>query len=89
MIQAYLACVAFADHCVGTLIDALEAGPIASNTVVVLWSDHGYHLGEKSRMGKTALRDESASASNIRAGRPEAGTGQGFSGPHPESPLTP
>ncbi|MEZ5274794.1 MAG: sulfatase [Opitutaceae bacterium] len=58
MIQAYLACVAFADHCIGALIDALNSGPHAADTVVILWSDHGYHLGEKSRMGKTALWDE-------------------------------
>jgi len=58
MIQAYLACVAFADFCVGELLDGLRAGPHADNTIVILWSDHGYHLGEKSRMGKTALWDE-------------------------------
>lgn len=58
MIQAYLACVAFADHCVGTLLEALESGPHADDTIVIVWSDHGYHLGEKSRMGKTALWDE-------------------------------
>jgi arylsulfatase A-like enzyme len=58
MIQAYLACVAFADFCVGALLDALDASIHAESTVVVLWSDHGYHLGEKSRMGKAALWDE-------------------------------
>ena len=58
MVQAYLACVAFADFCVGRLLDALDNSPHADNTVVILWSDHGYHLGEKARMGKTALWEE-------------------------------
>ena len=45
-LQAYLASTAFVDHCVGTVIDALARGPHADNTLVVLWSDHGFHLGD-------------------------------------------
>ena len=44
-VQAYLASISYADAQVGRLIDALEAGPYADNTIVVLWSDHGWHLG--------------------------------------------
>ena len=51
-IQGYLASIAFADAMVGRVIDALESGPNADNTIVVLWSDHGWHLGEKQHWQK-------------------------------------
>ncbi len=41
VVQAYLACIAFVDHQVGTILNALEKSPYADNTIVVLWSDHG------------------------------------------------
>ncbi len=50
--KAYLACVSFVDAQVGRLLDALDAGPNAGNTIVVLWGDHGWHLGEKQHWGK-------------------------------------
>ena len=59
-VQAYLACVAFVDHQVGRVLDALDKGPHAADTVVVLFSDHGYHLGEKDRVSKHSLWEESA-----------------------------
>jgi arylsulfatase A-like enzyme len=55
VLQAYLACIAFVDAQVGKVLDALENSPYAENTIVVLWSDHGYHLGEKNRVAKQAL----------------------------------
>ena len=54
-VQAYLACIAFVDAQVGKVLDALENSAYADNTIVVLWSDHGYHLGEKNRFAKQAL----------------------------------
>jgi arylsulfatase A-like enzyme len=51
-IQGYLASIAFADAMVGRVINALESGPNAHNTIVVLWSDHGWHLGEKQHWQK-------------------------------------
>jgi iduronate 2-sulfatase len=45
-VQAYYACVSFVDAQVGRLLAALERLKIAGNTIVVFWSDHGYHLGE-------------------------------------------
>jgi arylsulfatase A-like enzyme len=51
-VTAYLACVSFIDTQVGKLLDALDASPYAGNTVIVLWSDHGWHLGEKQHWGK-------------------------------------
>lgn len=58
-VQAYLACTSFVDSCVGTVLDALAKGPHAKNTIVVLLSDHGFHLGEKARWAKRSLWDES------------------------------
>lgn len=54
-VNAYLACVHWVDQQVGRLLEALEAGPHAQNTIVVLFSDHGYHLGEKQRWSKFSL----------------------------------
>ena len=51
-IQGYLASIAFADAMVGRVLDKLENGPNADNTIVVLWSDHGWHLGEKEHWQK-------------------------------------
>lgn len=51
-VQAYLASIAYADAMVGRVLEALEKGPNADNTIVVLWSDHGWHLGEKEHWQK-------------------------------------
>lgn len=56
--QAYLASVSFADAMVGRLIKALHDGPLAENTVIVLWSDHGYHLGHKQHWEKRVLWEQ-------------------------------
>lgn len=56
-VQSYLASIHFADAMLGRVLDALESSPHASNTIVVLWSDHGWHLGEKEHWQKfTAWR---------------------------------
>jgi arylsulfatase A-like enzyme len=57
-VQAYLASISFVDECVGRVMAALDAGPRARETVVVLWSDHGWHLGEKLHWRKFALWEE-------------------------------
>jgi arylsulfatase A-like enzyme len=51
-VEAYLACVTYVDHEIGRLLDALDNSPWSDNTVIVLWSDHGWHLGEKQHWGK-------------------------------------
>ncbi len=55
IVQAYLASVSFVDAQVGRVLDALRASDYAENTVVVLFSDHGYHIGEKNRFAKHSL----------------------------------
>ncbi len=56
-VQGYLASIHFADAMLGRVLDALENGPNAENTIVVLWSDHGWQLGEKEHWQKyTAWR---------------------------------
>ena len=54
-VQAYLASIAFADAMFGNLMEALENSPYADNTVVMVWSDHGWQLGEKEHWRKFAL----------------------------------
>ena len=54
-IQAYLACTAMVDDLIGQLVGALEGSKYADNTIIVLWSDHGFQLGEKGRWGKYSL----------------------------------
>lgn len=54
-LQSYLATIAAMDQCLGSLVDAIENNPAGHNTVVLLWSDHGYHIGDKNREGKTTL----------------------------------
>lgn len=57
-VQAYLACISFADDCVGRLLDALDSSAYRDNTIIVLWSDHGWHLGEKLHWKKFTLWEE-------------------------------
>jgi len=59
-VRAYLAANSFVDHLVGKVLDGLEASGEADNTVVILWSDHGFHLGEKQRWAKRTLWEESS-----------------------------
>ena len=54
-VQGYLASITYADAMVGLLLDALDESPYAENTIVVLWSDHGWQLGEKEHWRKFAL----------------------------------
>lgn len=51
-VAAYLACVSFVDAQIGRLLDELDNSSYAENTVVILFSDHGWHLGEKQHWGK-------------------------------------
>tara|TARA_B100000809_G_scaffold19840_2_gene17465 strand:- start:13465 stop:14958 length:1494 start_codon:yes stop_codon:yes gene_type:complete len=57
-VQGYLASISFVDQYVGEILDELEQSPYRDNTIVVLWSDHGYHLGEKGRFAKHSVWEE-------------------------------
>jgi len=59
IVHAYLACISFVDHQVGIVLDALQNSEYHDNTIVVLWSDHGYEIGEKGSFGKHTLWSES------------------------------
>ncbi len=67
-VQAYLACISFVDHCVGIALEGLDESGAAKKTIIVLWSDHGFHLGEKERWAKRSLWEESARSPLIFAG---------------------
>ena len=54
-VRAYQAAATFADSQIGRVLDALDASEHSDNTVIVLWSDHGYHLGEKDHWEKFML----------------------------------
>lgn len=64
----YLACVSYADAMLGRVLDALDQSDHADNTIVVLWSDHGYHLGEKGQWGKHTLWQRTSGVPMIVAG---------------------
>jgi arylsulfatase A-like enzyme len=57
-VQAYLAAITCVDEQLGRVIEALDSGKYADNTIVVLWSDNGFHLGEKLHWRKFTLWDQ-------------------------------
>ena len=67
-IHGYLANISYADAMIGRVLDALESSPYADNTIVVLWSDHGYHLGEKGDWGKHTLWERTSNVPFIWSG---------------------
>ena len=75
--QAYYACVSFVDAQVGRMMDALERLGLADNTIVVFWSDHGYHLGEPNGIWqKRTLFEQGARAPLIIKAPGAKGNGQ-------------
>ncbi len=76
-IQAYYATVSFLDAQVGRMLDCLDELGLADDTMVVFWSDHGYHLGEHGGVWqKRTLFDPSAGAPVIIADPGRGGNGQ-------------
>lgn len=57
--RAYAAACSYADTCLGVIFDALEQSPYNDNTIVVIWGDHGWHLGEKMKYRKGTAWNES------------------------------
>ena len=74
-VQAYLASITYADEQLGRVLHALKTSPLSDNTIIVLWSDHGWHLGEKMQWRKLTLWEEAThiplifSGPGIRAGQ--------------------
>jgi choline-sulfatase len=68
LVRSYLASTAFIDAQVGRILQSLDASPYAADTVVVLWSDHGWHLGEKGITGKNSLWERSTRVPLVFAG---------------------
>jgi arylsulfatase A-like enzyme len=74
-VRAYLACISFADRMIGYLLEALDRSAYAKNTIVVLWSDNGWHLGEKRHWHKTTLWQRSTHVPLVLAGPGVEGAG--------------
>ena len=68
LVRSYLASISFMDAQLGRLLDALDASGKADNTIIVLWSDHGWHLGEKGMTGKLTLWERSTRVPLMFAG---------------------
>jgi arylsulfatase A-like enzyme len=67
-LQAYLACVSFVDDQVGKILDAVDKSPQRDNTIIILTSDHGFHMGEKEFLYKQSLWDGATRVPLIVAG---------------------
>jgi iduronate 2-sulfatase len=52
LIHGYMACISYVDAQLGRVLDALEAEGLSQNTIIVLWGDHGYHLGDHTLWNK-------------------------------------
>lgn len=70
--QAYYACVSFVDAQVGRILDALDETGLADNTIVVFWSDHGYHLGEHNGIWQKRTLFEEGSRAPLIIRAPKA-----------------
>lgn len=75
-VQSYLATISFVDTHVGRLLDALARSEHADNTIIVLWGDHGWHLGEKQHWRKHALWDVTTRTTLIIAGPDKIAKGE-------------
>ncbi|HEX8257939.1 MAG TPA: sulfatase-like hydrolase/transferase, partial [Allosphingosinicella sp.] len=66
-LQGYFASISFADAMLGRVLDTLEANGQLDTTAILLWTDHGYHLGDKDTWHKFTLWEEAARAPFVLA----------------------
>jgi len=55
LVHAYYACVTYIDHQIGRVLEELESAGLAENTIVIIWGDHGWHLGDQRVWGKHTI----------------------------------
>ena len=67
-VRAYLAAVSYADAMLGRILDALEKNGLKENTIVIMWSDQGFHHGEKGQWGKHTLWQQTSHVPLIFSG---------------------
>ncbi len=67
-VQSYLACVSYVDDCLGQVLDALDSSKYRDNTIIVLFTDHGIHKGEKKNWSKYTLWEEATRVPMMIAG---------------------
>jgi len=67
--HGYLASISYADAMLGRLMDAIEASPYKDNTIIIFWSDQGFHHGEKGHWGKSTLWDRTTRVPFIWSGK--------------------
>jgi choline-sulfatase len=84
LVRAYLASTTFMDSQIGRVLDALDSIGGRDSTIIVLWSDNAWHLGEKDITGKNSLWERSTHVPLIFAG---PGAGQGTRCPQPAELL--
>ncbi|MEL7532270.1 MAG: sulfatase [Bacteroidota bacterium] len=63
--HAYYACISYVDAQLGRVLDELEAQGLAENTIIVLWGDHGWHLGDQRVWGKHTIFENALRSSLI------------------------
>jgi arylsulfatase A-like enzyme len=68
LVRSYLACTSFTDAQIGRLLTALDESGHRDDTIVVVWGDHGWHLGEKEITGKNTLWDRGTKVPLVFAG---------------------
>ena len=65
LIHGYYASISYIDHLIGQLLSELKSLELDKNTIVVLWGDHGWHLGNDRKWGKHTLFDRSLKSALI------------------------
>lgn len=75
LVHGYMACVSYIDAQVGRLLDALDANGVAEDTIVVLWGDHGWHLGDHGMWCKHTNYEQATRVPMIIARRAKGGSG--------------